>query len=63
MTLDRSPSIPYWIPNEKAQQLRYPDRRLTEGFVSREDAVTRPLAQSVERIHGKEIVEAILLVP
>ena len=57
------PSIPYWIPNEKAQQLRYTDRRLTDGPVSREDyLLPAPLAQSVERIHGKENSGAILLV-
>jgi hypothetical protein len=56
------PSIPYRIPKEKAQQLRYTDRRLTDEPVSREDTVARPLAQSVERIHGKENLGAILLV-
>ena len=44
------PFIPYWIPNEKAQQLRYPDRRLTDGLVSRENTVTRP-PSSVGRAH------------
>jgi hypothetical protein len=44
------PSIPYWIPNEKAQQLRYNDRRLTDEPVSREDTVARP-PSSVGRAH------------